>query len=122
MNLKELPTATPQEVFDYIVSGLLTQNAKSVNDKGECMYRGLNGLKCAGGMVIDDDEYMPKMEMLAWPCLHHGYSIIGRHNHLITELQKIHDGFEPGRWADRLRATARKLELSTLVIDNHETK
>ncbi len=59
-----------QEVFDKVVAHLRQQVVMSrtvtVQDgttfKGACMYRGPNGLMCAIGCLIPDNEYIPKIE------------------------------------------------------------
>lgn len=51
MNLKDLPHATEQQVFDTVAKHLLTQmqQSRSTVDSTSisCLYRGPNGLKCA---------------------------------------------------------------------------
>jgi hypothetical protein len=85
---------TNQETFDKVVTALRAQGKPSVNpETNECMYRGPNGIKCAAGHLIPDDEYKPKFE---------GYrvdadtiiSIIQDNGHdiaLVKELQFAHD-------------------------------
>lgn len=47
---------TTQEIYERAVRGLDGQGwKKSVDEVGSCMYRGINGLKCAVGHIIDDD-------------------------------------------------------------------
>lgn len=48
---------TPQEAFDKVAVHLLTQNEKSIDDKGNWACRGLNGCKCAIGALIPDEEF-----------------------------------------------------------------
>lgn len=54
---------TMQQEFDAVVAHLYAQNrpAKSADGEG-CMYRGVNGLKCAVGCRIPDDKYNPDMD------------------------------------------------------------
>lgn len=84
---------TNQETFDTVVTALRKQEKPSVNEIGECMYRGPNGLKCAAGHLIPDDKYNPEFEGIAiteWdigPILkEQGYDI-----RLVEELQDAHD-------------------------------
>ena len=68
ISLANLNQAAPQEVFDQIVTHLLTQNKQSKYYKDLrtfCAYRS-GDLKCAAGCLIDDDEYSPEMEALDW--------------------------------------------------------
>lgn len=63
ITLKTLPQASEQEVLDQIAVHLLTQKQKCNNGKDQtdpnyqCLYRNEEGLKCAAGCLIADDEY-----------------------------------------------------------------
>lgn len=57
---------TKQEVFDIVVKHLFTQKQQSVEcEGGRCLYRGPNGLKCAVGVLIKDEDYKVGMEGVA---------------------------------------------------------
>lgn len=59
MELKELM----QVQFEQVAKHLFKQGVQAVNKSGtNCVYRGPNGLKCAIGALIHDDEYNPCME------------------------------------------------------------
>lgn len=64
ITLKNLHEATEQQVFDQVAGHLLTQ--KEVLPSPACFYRGPNGLKCAAGCLIANDEYMPEEFNLEW--------------------------------------------------------
>lgn len=103
---------TAQEIFDQVVNGLRKQGkASTINCYGDdlltCVYRSLvdedgkpeaDSLKCAAGMIIEDDEYSPEMEGVAIEYLV-TYSFcpsslknkIGLHLDLIKSLQQAHD-------------------------------
>jgi hypothetical protein len=68
ITLKTLKNSTDQEVFDQVANHLLTQNKRSVSatDNTLCVYRSPDGLKCAAGCLIADDEYDPRMEGSNW--------------------------------------------------------
>lgn len=51
-----------QEIFDTVVKHLHEQNSQSVDEKGSCMYRGVDGKKCAVGCLIPDDLYSKDIE------------------------------------------------------------
>ncbi len=107
ITLKTLPEATEQEVFDQAVTHLLTQNAKSTNDNGNCRYRGENGLKCVAGCFIADDEYKSVMEVRSWRQLHEIAHLVPReHARLIQTLQYIHDDHPVSHWKEELEALA----------------
>ena len=50
-----------QEVFNKVAAHLLAQGKPAL--KGEdCVYRSKDGLKCAIGCLIPDENYTPEME------------------------------------------------------------
>lgn len=55
---------TKNEIFDFVLKGILRQGGPSVNKEGECLYRGDNGRKCAIGLLIHDDDYISEFEGL----------------------------------------------------------
>lgn len=52
---------TQQEIFDKVVNHLYTQRKQSTHNL-VCMYRSNDGLKCAVGILIDDEDYIPEMD------------------------------------------------------------
>jgi hypothetical protein len=101
--------AEAQSIFDEVVAHLRKQNARSFrNENGlvRCLYRSDDGLKCAVGCLIPDNEYTPEMEkwmvlsvveMLSKPL----QTKLGRHLDLLKRLQHIHDDIEVGCWEDK---------------------
>lgn len=109
ITLKTLPEATEQEVFDFVATHLLTQKQKSIlphyDDTGSngCRYKMENGLKCAAGCLIADDEYDEKFELKSWSSLSLVYNLVpNNHRHLIISLQRIHDGTDVKFWYNHL--------------------
>lgn len=53
---------TAQSIFDTVAWHLIKQGrpAWAKNGSGGCMYRTPDGLKCAIGCLIADDEYRPE--------------------------------------------------------------
>lgn len=114
---------TAQELFDQVATHLLTQNAKSIayssaNDGVSCRYRGPNGLRCAIGIFIPDDQYEPWMEGevvttdLVWKAT-------GLPSHLDTlarALQQVHDENPVEAWVGALRYVAFDFQLSTAAL------
>lgn len=99
---------TPQEVFDTVVAALVKQGRKSLAENGDpsiskdCRYRGDDGLKCAIGHLIPDDEYAEWMEGMGTTTLllelesrdMRGlsiYALIDEHNDMLGNLQECHD-------------------------------
>ena len=123
ITLKTLESATSQEVFDQVCKHMLDQGKKSVRnihraavdfgeqDGGSCAYRGKQGLKCAAGCLIADDEYSEKMELNGWHELVADGLVPEAHKELIRELQKIHDFELAHNWALELEGLAERLDL-----------
>lgn len=123
ISLKTLESATAQEVFDQVAKHLLTQKQKSVgvheNGRVCCKYRGDNGLKCAVGCLIGDDEYSSeKFENRAWLTLVDDCVVPFTHMNLIVDLQTLHDNVGVSFWPKCLKAFAEERGLSTSAVDS----
>lgn len=120
MNLKDLPHATEQQVFDTVAKHLLTQMQQSriTFDDGaiSCRYRGPNGLKCAAGVLIGDDEYRENMENRTWGMLAMYGFVPSEHKCLISILQNLHDFSLPNDWHYELIQLAERFALKTDVL------
>lgn len=128
ITLKTLPQATPQQVFDQVALHLLTQGQPSIVkepvDPEEssyigCAYRGPNGLMCAAGCLVSDDEYRAGMEGKAWGALaQYGTCGVPKvHLSLIADLQRVHDDRPSREWDEGLREVAVQHQLSARVVD-----
>lgn len=116
ITLKTLAQATAQEVFNQAYIHLLTQNAQSKNsDRETCQYRNNNGLKCAVGCFIADDEYDERMENKGWrpllanytgTLINPNFNLGEAHVELLVRLQGIHDGYTPDTWKTHLEILA----------------
>jgi len=82
---------TLQEVFDIVSTHLLKQGRKSVNISNRCVYRNENGMKCAAGALIPDDEYKPELETNMWTELVEKDLVEMKFQDEIDDLQYIHD-------------------------------
>ena len=96
-----LPTATPQEVFDWVAYNLLLQGRKSqcARASGQfiCAYRGLNDTRCAAGHLIADVHYDERMEGKSFTqltMLYPQFKNIEHLENLISNLQMAHDTSE----------------------------
>jgi hypothetical protein len=90
-------------LFEKIKTHLLTQNEKSVDKYGLCMYRGLNGLMCAAGCLIPNHKYNPEMEETSSSDIDFFRSTFNdAENALITAFQVLHDGLDPSEWASEI--------------------
>lgn len=117
ITLRTLPQATEQEVFDQVAIHLLRQNRKSHILNDTCAYRGADGLKCAAGCLIADNEYSPGMETLQWAGLVRRQVVPGFHSQLVRSLQDIHDQFPVQEWKAHLLSFANTNNLSTSVLE-----
>lgn len=123
ITLATLGSATAQEVFDWVVFNLLRQNARSAVDdfvSHQCKYRGPDGLKCAAGWLIADDEYADEMEGTSWPYIVDEFELPSEHQWLIGALQRVHDGFKVEDWPAGLLDVARSFMLDPAVIYNFQ--
>lgn len=124
ITLANLKDATAQQVFDQVATHLLTQNKKSMNpgDVTACLYRSTEGLKCAAGCLIGDDEYTPEMDKggvvgsikvgTGWGRLIERGLVPDVHAELITSLQSLHDATVPEQWPTRLSSFAQRRGLT----------
>lgn len=112
ISLKTLDKVAAQDIFNHVVNHLMSQKERSADSEGACMYRGPNGLKCAAGCLIADDEYSPEMEYSTWlHLMDEGASYRGNgklvvptaHSDLIHALQTVHDRDAPDKWEEALR-------------------
>lgn len=126
ITLATLHLATKQEVFEQVAKHLLKQNAKSgvlaSYEDGEtllCKYRAPNGLSCAAGCLIAEDEYHPNFEGKSWFGLTdptNDYNITDTHDKLINALQDIHDNHAVYNWPTLLTKLAERLKLDYSFI------
>ena len=112
---------TKRAVFNTAAKHLLTQNCKSVDDFGCCLYRGNNGTSCAVGVLIPDELYHKELEgnfdrfprflaehfpgnskAIALAKLTHKYEV------LLEKLQLIHDKLLPEEWRTALDKLAKE--------------
>lgn len=114
-----------QNIFDFVARKLLEQGQKSrgVEIEGEwkahvCAYRGPDGLKCAAGHLMPDHIYRRDMEgVTIGDIVWFEDTFDDDEQTLIFCLQRMHDGYDPGLWAQRLDSIARAREVETYVVD-----
>ena len=104
---------TDYDVFNYVKQHLLNQNEKSVDPWSlSCYYRAQKEdgkvLMCAVGCLIDDNYYSDEFENSSPGDLRVKRAIessITNWNYnvsLLSELQNIHDEYEPDNWSLKL--------------------
>lgn len=131
ITLATLPQATAQQVFDQVATHLLTQKKKSRvihRDNGKlrfpkgdsCVYRTPEGLKCAAGCLISDEEYLTLIgesrNSIPWRSLIARGVAPEEHSGLITALQKCHDHNTIENWHKHLVDIARAFNLSSRIL------
>lgn len=94
ITLATLHEATEQQIFDQVAAHLLKQQAKSMISLTMCAYRGRQGMMCAAGCLIADDEYDVEMDQHAtsWNSLVDRKLVPAAHESFIRGLQSVHDG------------------------------
>lgn len=103
ITLATLPQATERDVFEQVQTHLLTQNKTSKDELGiYCVYKSKEGLKCAAGCLIADNEYSLEMEGKSWYSLIEEKLVSEKHHLLIQKLQSIHDIYPPFQWEQKL--------------------
>jgi hypothetical protein len=123
LTLKTLPKASAQEIFDQVAVHLLTQKEKSM-DGAACKYRSSDGLKCAAGCLIADDEYSEDIEGSDWQgavdiLIEEDDSAdleANYHTALIAGLQRIHDDSSKLDWLFELTDIAHTYRLNTDIL------
>lgn len=94
ITIENLHLHTGEQVYNYIRTHLLSMSHRSMADDGiTCAYRGVDGAKCAAGILIHDDEYTFTMEGDTWVGLisNDAFNIPECHLDLIYDLQGVHD-------------------------------
>jgi hypothetical protein len=101
-------TLTKREIFDKVKAHLLAQMEKSqMSPGGSCAYRGPRGMKCAAGILIDDEHFDATYNTynVDYPnvvAMLRASGVGEEHQDLIRSLQIIHDGWKPEAWAGEL--------------------
>lgn len=107
-----------QQVFDKVLTHLRAQGVPSLDDEGNCAYRGEDGRMCAAGCLLDDGVLDTSMENSHFRALVDDGAIpkhIADHVDLIMGLQSAHDtalnGYGMAVWESRMSEIAAKLSL-----------
>lgn len=86
---------TKQEIFDKVWDWFVVQgNPRSINELGQCFYRRDDGAKCAVGILIPDEAYIPSWDTtnvsatnLPWVIDNFDTETVG----FLQHLQSAHD-------------------------------
>jgi hypothetical protein len=115
ITLKNINEASLQSIFDQAANHLLAQNKRSSEEFGPaCLYRSSDGLKCAVGCFISDDEYKPDMEghcvdKILTDC---DITLYGDKILLLRKLQDLHDNAYVYEWESELEGLAQEYKLT----------
>jgi len=115
---------TDQEAFDKMVRHLHSQNwEESKFTYDGCAYRGDNGMMCAVGCLIPDDEYIKAIEYKDYKTAKELCpSLANISDNVLKEMQLFHDGcmvycIDNEAIKDELNHRAQKLGLSNKVLE-----
>lgn len=113
-----------QQIYNKVKKHLLKQGEQSLT-RGECMYRGPRGLKCAAGVLISDENYSRILEnCMVDSTITPGDIGAARVVQalvdsgvdpawipLVKQLQSVHDAGNPRHWREKLAVVARDFRL-----------
>lgn len=112
---KRLDKMSMQRIFDKSKNHLLKQNKQSVGkigDRIKCLYRGPDGLKCASGVFITDEDYNASLEGKSWAECKISQGLSEKKKRLISRLQSVHDNVRHSNWKFRLKEVAIEYKLA----------
>ena len=100
-------------IFAKVSKHLIKQNARSVNEDGDCGYRNHQGQSCAIGCLIPEDRYYPRLEGMDLnrdlEIRHVLTPVIGVNPKkrqekikLLMALMVVHDDFPVSQWETEL--------------------
>lgn len=108
---------TIQEAYLKIKNHLLTQNQKSISENGSYAYRGINGTKCAIGILMSDEDYKPMYEDMSIGGLRRydipSLNIIKEDPKLFQALQELHDTYNVSEWKSLLKDIEEEFDLKS---------
>lgn len=116
-----------QEIFDTVARFLIKQGKQSMSTmSGRCFYRSPDGLKCAVGCLLSDEDYTPTMENRTVSQLIDGFKLpkfFHENVKLLGRLQTDHDShgehikdFVP-YIKNKMKWVAEDYKLSDAVLD-----
>lgn len=105
---------TNQEAFDTMVRHLRRQGCRSQDEAHQtCLYRGPNGLKCAVGALIPDEEYMKEWDEKGVRVERLGCRALdGLNFDMLAFMQFTHDHISITQWEYRFVEAATRYGLT----------
>ena len=92
--MKDLTKMSAQDVLDTVWNHFIRDGAPfSIDEDGDCAYRGNEGACCAVGLFIPDEKYSKDLEgdSVAGITTQLGEEFFGGHESLLQDLQSAHD-------------------------------
>lgn len=120
ITLKTLNDHTLLEIFNEVREHLLFQNAKSLAGVNDllCVYKNPEGLNCAVGCLIPDEDYVLEMDRGTYAFLekfigtYYPYiDLKGDRFRLLQNLQTIHDQSSVEEWETELNTLKEHLNI-----------
>tara|TARA_R110000744_G_C18929865_1_gene512976 strand:+ start:77 stop:469 length:393 start_codon:yes stop_codon:yes gene_type:complete len=125
ITLANILSSSQQEIFNKCSEHLLKQNKKSIDESVGCLYKDDNGLTCAIGCFITEEEYDPNMEQEGIDgqtfisFFKKQYNFLsedineGRLDNmsLLMALQYVHDNHDVEDWEISLKEVAKEFSL-----------
>lgn len=108
---------TKAEVFYFVIDHLRKQGVQARNEAGSCRYRTPEGLKCAAGCLIPDDQYNSEFEGSCWETIAPNFPQYEEFKWMITDLQEMHDGCYYEFTSPRFNFNAAMLETKHLTVE-----
>ena len=101
-----------QEAFDKMVRHMRLQGEKCTDETGNCVYRGLDGMKCAVGAIIPDTEYRWEFDNSIESSQIENIidqipSLRDVDLDILMEMQYIHDSLPNDRWEANFESIAK---------------
>lgn len=112
---------TRQETFDKVARHLLTQNKQALNPQGSCVLRNDDGLRCAVGSLLTDEDFEPWKQTNICSAVER-LEERGHDRGLLARLQGVHDNYLSPDWLQQLNWLAPQLGLSNVVLDEFKKK
>jgi hypothetical protein len=118
---------TLQNIFNHVALHLMNQKKKAMAANGQCRYRTTDGLRCAVGCLIPEDEYDEHIEESTLndlinqkrphlsPTLERLIYSSDKSYNLLSDLQLLHDESNSRNWESNLKELAKTYNLQYLV-------
>lgn len=108
-----------QEIFDKVVTHLLTQKKKALSKDGKCVYLNEDGFKCAIGCLIPDGHPAQYCDggiqsIISYSDISELFGIRSMYwldTPFLKQLQLIHDTCDVVEWYSQLHGMAVKYDL-----------